>query len=98
MTGEGEARIVVRDTGIGIAPEMLPHLFLPFHQGDNSTSRRYDGTGLGLAITRRLVELHGGRIEIQSEVGQGTTVLVTLPAERLIIDSKAADDAERIAV
>jgi len=98
MTGNGELCLVVRDTGIGIASDVLPHLFLPFHQGDNSTSRRYDGTGLGLAITRRLVELHGGRIEIESELGQGTTVKVFLPAERLIVDSKPADDTARIAV
>ncbi|HVY99975.1 MAG TPA: PAS domain-containing protein [Dongiaceae bacterium] len=98
MTQEGELCLVVRDTGIGIAPDMLPHLFLPFHQGDNSTSRRYGGTGLGLAITRRLVELHGGRIAIESEVGQGTVVRVFMPPERLILDSKPADDPARIAV
>jgi signal transduction histidine kinase len=98
MTGEGELCLTVRDTGIGIAADMLPHLFLPFHQGDNSTSRRYEGTGLGLAITRRLVELHGGRIEIQSQIDQGTAVSVFLPPARLIVDSKPSDRNERIAV
>jgi PAS domain S-box-containing protein len=98
MTDRGEVCLVVRDTGIGIAAEMLPHLFLPFHQGDNSTSRRYGGTGLGLAITRRLVELHGGRIEIESEIGEGTVVRVFLPPERLVVDSTPAQDAPRIAV
>ena len=98
MTGDGELCLVVRVTGIGIASDVLPHLFLPFHQGDNSTSRRYDGTGLGLAITRRLVELHGGRIEIESELGKGTTVRVFLPPERLMVDSKPTDETERMAV
>ena len=95
---DGEICLIVRDTGIGIASEVLPHLFLPFRQGDNSTSRRFGGTGLGLAITRRLVELHGGRIEIESKIGEGTTVRVVLPAERIIPDLAAIDSTERIAV
>jgi signal transduction histidine kinase len=97
MTEGGEACLTVRDTGIGIASESLPHLFLPFHQGDNSTSRRYAGTGLGLAITKHLVELHGGRIVVESGVGEGTAVRVFLPPERLVVDSKPADGTERMA-
>ena len=97
LTPDGEICLTVRDTGIGIASDMLPHLFMPFHRGDNSTSRRYGGTGLGLAITRRLVELHGGRIEVESALGEGTTVRIYLPAERVLADSKPADQT-RIAV
>jgi signal transduction histidine kinase len=97
LTSNGEICLTVRDTGIGIASDMLPHLFMPFHRGDNSTSRRYGGTGLGLAITRRLVELHGGRIEVESALGEGTTVRIYLPAERVLADSKPADQT-RIAV
>ena len=62
----------------GIAPDVLPHLFHPFRQGDNSISRQFGGSGLGLAISRHLVQLHNGRIEVQSELGKGTTVTVTL--------------------
>jgi len=98
LTAEGEICIEVRDSGIGIAADMLPHLFLPFRQGDNSTSRRYGGTGLGLAITRRLIELHGGRIEIKSQPGDGTIVSIFLPAARVLVDSEPAESAARIAV
>jgi len=63
LTKDGEIAVAVIDTGIGIAPDVLPHLFAPFRQGDNSISRQFGGSGLGLAISRRLVELHDGRIE-----------------------------------
>ena len=77
---EGEVlRLSVTDTGIGIAPENLDKLFKPFVQLDSSLSRRYAGTGLGLALVRRIVELHGGSISLESEVGKGSRFTVTLP-------------------
>lgn len=69
----------VTDTGIGIAPENLNHIFQPFIQVDSSLSRSYDGTGLGLSIVRRIVELHGGGIRVESEVGRGSCFTVILP-------------------
>jgi two-component system, sensor histidine kinase and response regulator len=72
-----ELHFSVRDTGIGIAADRQGDILEPFAQGDPSTTRRYGGTGLGLAISARLVELMGGRIWIDSEPGQGTTVHFT---------------------
>src|SRR5262249_30723788 len=76
-----ELRILmqVADTGIGIPPDELAHVFEPFHQVDSTYSRKHEGTGLGLSITRRLVEMHGGKIAISSVVGQGTVVNIELP-------------------
>jgi PAS domain S-box-containing protein len=91
MTPTGEIAVSVTDTGYGIPPDVLPHLFAPFRQGDNSISRRFGGSGLGLAISRRLIDLHGGRILVESEVGKGTTVTVTLPADRVIAEVPLLD-------
>lgn len=72
----------VQDTGIGIAPDVLPRLFSSFEQADASTTRRFGGTGLGLAISHRLVRLMGGELTLQSELGKGTQCLFTLDFER----------------
>ncbi len=63
----------VRDTGIGIAREHLTRIFEAYAQADHAIGARYGGTGLGLAISRRLVELHGGELVVESEPGQGST-------------------------
>lgn len=73
----------VRDTGIGIPESQLSLLFQKFQQLDPSYQRRYEGSGLGLALTKQLVELHGGRIEVQSVEGQGSTFTVWLPTQIL---------------
>ena len=76
--GEIVLRLRVRDTGVGIAPDFLPHLFEPFTRGESATRRRQGGTGLGLAITRRLVELMGGTITVSSTPGEGSEFTCTI--------------------
>jgi len=75
----GSLRLVVRDSGVGIAPEKLPALFEKFTQADNSATRRFGGTGLGLAICRDLAQLMGGEITAASTLGQGSTFTLVLP-------------------
>lgn len=72
-------QIAVIDTGIGISQENINKLFQPFIQVDSALNRRYEGTGLGLALVKRIVELHGGKVEISSELGVGSCVTVDLP-------------------
>jgi len=73
--------LAIRDTGVGIAPEFLPHVFERFRQADSSSTRAHGGVGLGLSIVHHLVELHGGTITVASEGrDRGTTVVLTLPA------------------
>jgi two-component system, OmpR family, sensor kinase len=76
---DGHARLAVSDTGIGIAPEVLPRVMDRFVRGDPSRARATGGTGLGLAIARGIVEAHGGKIRLESEVGRGTIAVVELP-------------------
>jgi signal transduction histidine kinase len=77
----GEVRFVVCDTGIGIPPADIPRLFKPFAQLDTTLTRRHGGTGLGLYISYSLAELIGGRIEVQSEPGVGSTFTLVVPAD-----------------
>jgi len=83
----GMISISVSDTGIGIAPGKQGNIFEAFEQADGSVARLYGGTGLGLSVTRRLVELHGGTISVDSELGKGSKFTFTLPA--------AADQSRR---
>ena len=76
---DGAVRLIVADSGPGIAPEHLPRLTERFYRVDAARSRNSGGTGLGLAIVKHIVERHRGTLEIRSKVGEGTTVVVTLP-------------------
>ena len=79
----GAVQIVVADSGAGIDPAFLPHVFERFRQADSSTTRTQGGLGLGLAIVRHLVDLHGGAVTVESKgVGTGSTFVVTLPTRR----------------
>jgi signal transduction histidine kinase/DNA-binding response OmpR family regulator len=82
--GQSEVIVRVTDTGPGIAPEDRKKLFQPFSQVDASPTRKTGGTGLGLSISRRLIELHGGQIDVISEVGKGSTFYFTLPLPKAV--------------
>ncbi len=88
------------DTGIGIAPEDIPKALSRFGQVDADLNRQYEGTGLGLPLSKALVEQHGGALDLQSEVGVGTTATVRFPATRIVApldDSDALDVADKAA-
>ena len=84
---DGALQLAVRDRGIGIRQEDLEKLFIEFQQLDSGSTRRFEGTGLGLALTKKLVEVQGGGISVESERGRGSTftVLLPLPAERIAV-------------
>lgn len=79
----GHIKIEVSDTGIGIEENQLEEIFTAFEQGDGSVAREYGGTGLGLSVTKQLVELHGGKIKVESKIGEGSTFSFTLPRSKV---------------
>jgi len=81
--GPAEVEVQVADTGVGISPEQQRHLFDPFYRADNALSDQAGGTGLGLSIAKSFVELHGGKIWVESTVGVGSVFAFTLPIERM---------------
>ena len=81
---EKEVRFEVWDNGIGISADKLNRLFLPFVQLDSGLSRQFNGTGLGLALVRRLIEQHGGRVEVTSEPGKGSRFFAIVPREKAV--------------
>ena len=94
--GSHRVHLVVRDTGIGIPPDRMDRLFESFSQIDASTTRRYGGTGLGLAISKRLVELMGGRLWVESEEGKGSSFHIELTAKDAEVPKRVALDAHQL--
>jgi adenylate cyclase len=96
---DGAVRITVADTGVGIEPDELPHIFDRFRQADSSAAREYAGTGIGLALVREIAELHGGEVTAHSSLGKGSAFRVTLPLGKAHLNpasvSEAAEAAER---
>jgi signal transduction histidine kinase len=89
---DGSFTVAVRDTGPGIASADQAKIFEEFQQADDSATKKKGGTGLGLSIARRIIEMHGGRIWVESEVGKGSTFIFTVPvrAERQVMKDEQA--------
>jgi two-component system cell cycle sensor histidine kinase PleC len=87
----GAVELVVSDTGIGMSADEIEIALTPFGQVENAQRRQHEGTGLGLPLARSLAELHGGRLEVRSERGAGTTITVTLPPGRAIVGDQAGE-------
>jgi signal transduction histidine kinase len=84
LNAAGGAVITIADAGIGMTAEQIERARQPFGQAHAATTKTYGGTGLGLPITQRLVELHGGELQIRSQPGDGTTVTATFPPSRTL--------------
>jgi two-component system, cell cycle sensor histidine kinase PleC len=87
---DGSLTLVIADTGIGMTEDEIAIALEPFRQVENALTKKFEGTGLGLPIARRLVELHGGRLEIASAKHVGTVIRAYLPPERIIATQEAA--------
>ncbi|WP_244603610.1 sensor histidine kinase [Methanococcoides sp. AM1] len=84
IISEDLVHIYVKDNGIGISPENQNKLFNPFYQVDSSNTREYGGTGLGLALVRKFVEMHGGKVWVESKLGEGSTFTFTIPIGQMV--------------
>jgi signal transduction histidine kinase/DNA-binding response OmpR family regulator/HAMP domain-containing protein len=94
LTAGGEAQVAVRDTGVGIAPADQARIFDEFQQARSGTAKSQEGTGLGLTLSKKFVELHGGRIWLESEVGVGSTFTFALPLRQSpVVETPAAEPA-----
>ena len=94
--GAHRFKLVVKDTGIGIKSEDMPRLFREFEQLESGMSRRFEGTGLGLALTRKLLELQGGTISVESEVGKGSRFTVVLPLVTAEVSAPAETALDKV--
>jgi PAS domain S-box-containing protein len=95
-SSEGFIRLVVEDTGIGIAAKDLSLIFAPFSQVDSSLTRQHEGTGLGLSLVKQLVDMHGGSVTVTSTVGKGSCFSVTLPWKRIALEVAGDNASETI--
>ncbi|MFA0233220.1 ATP-binding protein, partial [Vibrio sp. 10N.261.45.A7] len=86
-------KILVSDTGIGIAEDKVDHIFTAFEQAELSTTRKFGGTGLGLSIVKQLVELMGGTIKVSSQLGLGTQFSISLPLEMHELEKQVVEQA-----
>ena len=89
-TSSKSVRITVADRGLGIAAEDRKHIFEPFYRGREAVSRQIQGSGLGLHLVRRIIEAHGGQVSVQSELGQGSTFTIDLPAVHQMLVRRAS--------
>ncbi|MGH7003202.1 MAG: ATP-binding protein, partial [Alphaproteobacteria bacterium] len=93
---DGSLAIIVADTGIGIAPNDIARLFQPFQQADTVRRGNAEGTGLGLAISRRLMEKHGGSLNLESQPGKGTRAIAVFPKSRVAAVTLVSDTTARM--
>lgn len=98
VTGQEQLEIRVQDTGIGMSPEQQARMFEDFEQADGTVTRRFGGTGLGMSIVRRLVTLMRGKISVDSALGQGTTVHVSLPLPRADEEAQTPPVAQHLSL
>ncbi|SLN13499.1 sensor histidine kinase [Oceanibacterium hippocampi] len=92
LSGDGAIYLCFNDTGIGIAKDDIPKVIAPFVQVESALNRAHEGTGLGLPLTKNILELHGGSLTIESELGVGTTVVARFPADRTVCPQNAEID------
>ena len=94
LAADGDLVLTVSDSGIGMSDADLEQALTPFGQAESDIAREQEGTGLGLPLSKHLVELHGGRLDIESQPGQGTKVRAVFPATRLLPDDDGGGQAK----